>query len=321
MDKKDKIRQAFNGMLNVSPEIGKRFARLPALGVVADNIQKEIGKRISGKALNKTFEDLALRKTTLDAVLLDMTRGVEAALGDAFDSGKQTADAEIKLNNQYRESLLKRKKEAKPARSRRGKKDEYLVTGQLRHLETGKAVPGMVVDVVDKDIKMHDLLGVDITDTEGRFEIAFTEKDFKESGEGLPEILIRVGINRETMTLVTPSPIALKPGTKETIEITLPQELTPAAERIALRREQVDKKRLLQANQNLVFNKAAQSALGEVGEAFEGGMGEIVDFFEKRLAAGGTTKTKPKRRKKAKKKDLNAAVLKLRRRIPFFPLF
>jgi len=302
MDKKDKTRQAFDGMLNVSPEIGKRFAHIPALGVVADNIQKEIGKRISGEALKKTFEDLALRKTTLDAVLLDMTRGVEAALGGAFDSGRQTADAEIKLNNQYRESLLRRKKEAKPVRSRRGKKDEYLLAGQLLHPETGKAVSGMVVDVVDKDIKKHDLLGVDITDTEGHFEIAFTEKDFKESGEGLPEILIRAGMKRETMTLVTQSPIAMKPGTKETIEITLPQALAPAAEKIGARREQVDKKRLLQANQNLVFNKVTQSALGKIGEAFEGSMGEIVDFFEKRLDAGGATKTKPKRQRKAKKK-------------------
>ncbi|UCF91856.1 MAG: hypothetical protein JSW39_26895 [Desulfobacterales bacterium] len=303
MDKKDKTREAFAGVLNVSPEIGKRFARLPALGVVAGNIQKELGKRINAEALKKTFEDLALRKTTLDAVLLDMTRGVEALLGDAFDSGKQTADAEIKLNNQYRESLIRRKMEAKPARGRRGKKEEYLVAGQLLHPETGKPVPGMAVDVVDKDIAKHDLLGVDVTDAEGRFEIAFAEKDFKESGEGLPEILIRAGMSRATMTLVTESPIALKPGTKETIEITLPPELTPAAAKIAARREQVDKKRLLQANQNLVFNKVTQSAMGEIGKAFKGSMGQIVDLFEKRLAAGGATKAKPKRPRKAQKTD------------------
>lgn len=303
MVKKDKTKESFGGLIGVSTEIDPRFAGMPALGVVADNIQKEIGKRISAEALKQTLEDLALRKTTLDAVLLDMTRGVEAALGDAFDSGKQTADAEIKLNNQYRESLLRRKKEAKLARSRRGKKDEYLVAGQLRHLETGKAVPGMVVDVVDKDITKHDLLGVDITDTEGRFEIAFAEKDFKESGEGLPEILIRAGMSRATMTLVTESPIALKPGTKETIEITLPPELTPTAAKIAARRELVDKRRLLQANQDLVFNKTAASAMDEVGKAFKGGMGKMVDFFEKRLSAGGTAKTKPKRRGKMKKGD------------------
>jgi hypothetical protein len=303
MAKKEKTRQAMGSFRNVSPDIDPRFARIPTLGVVADSIQKEVGKSISGEAIEKTFEDLALRKTTLDAVLLDLTRAVEAALGDAFDSGKQTADDEIKLDNQYRESLIKRKKETRPARGRRGKKDRYLAAGQILHPETGKPVPGLVVDVVDKDITRHDLLGVDVTNTQGRFEIVFTEKDFKESGEGLPEILIRAGINREKMILVTPKPVALKPGTRDPIEITLPQELTPAAERIAARREQMDKKRLLQANQNLVFNKTASSAMDEAGKAFKGGMGQIADLLEKRLAAGDATKAKPKRRRKAKKKD------------------
>ena len=298
-----KGKEAFAGLRAVSAKSDNRLSRIPALGVIATDIQREIGKRISGKAVRKNFQDLALRKTTLEKVLLDVTRSAEAIVAGAFKDGKKTTDDEIRLDKQHRESLIKRKREEKPGRAHRVKKDEYLVTGHLLHPKTGKPAPGMVVEVADRDIRKHDRLGVDTTDSKGRFEIVFTEKDFRESGEGLPEIVILAGVDRLTAEPVTKDVIKLKPGTREVLEIKLPDKMESAVNKIAERRDRVDKKRIMKTNQNLVVNKLALMAVGEISESIKGSLGQFVNVFEKRVKAGDTAKEKTKHKRKAKKKD------------------
>jgi hypothetical protein len=56
----------------------------------------------------------------------------------------------------------------------------------------GKPAVGLTVRVFDKDRKYDDLLGETETDANGDFSTIYHERDFKESGENLPDLYVMV---------------------------------------------------------------------------------------------------------------------------------
>ena len=68
----------------------------------------------------------------------------------------------------------------------------FRVTGTV--VENGSSAPlaGLVVRAYDKDLLFDDHLGDALTDAQGRFEIVFTEVQFMDHSETLPDVYVRV---------------------------------------------------------------------------------------------------------------------------------
>ncbi len=66
------------------------------------------------------------------------------------------------------------------------------VVGVVVEDESGSPIRGLRVCAYDKDLVFDDELGDAQTDAEGRFEIRFTEAQFRDLGETAPDIYIRV---------------------------------------------------------------------------------------------------------------------------------
>ena len=66
----------------------------------------------------------------------------------------------------------------------------YIIIGKVYEAETSLGIPNLIDQAFDKDMLKDDNLGETITDSEGKFEINYTEKDFKEMFEGGPDLYI-----------------------------------------------------------------------------------------------------------------------------------
>ena len=68
----------------------------------------------------------------------------------------------------------------------------FRVWGVLRDEATGAPLPGQLIQAFDQDVVSDDFLGESTTDDEGRFEIRFTDADFKDAMESQPDIYLVV---------------------------------------------------------------------------------------------------------------------------------
>ena len=68
----------------------------------------------------------------------------------------------------------------------------FIVSGVVREAESGRAVPGLLVNAFDQDLVKDDYLGQCETDADGRFEIRFTDADFKDVVESRPDLYLCV---------------------------------------------------------------------------------------------------------------------------------
>ena len=68
----------------------------------------------------------------------------------------------------------------------------HRVWGVVVEAETGRPLEGLLVNALDKDVLMDDYLGQCETNADGKFEIRFTDADFKDIGESKPDIYLTV---------------------------------------------------------------------------------------------------------------------------------
>lgn len=66
------------------------------------------------------------------------------------------------------------------------------VVGTVVEEESGKPIEGLCVRAYDKDWVFDDNLGDTLTDAQGKFEIAYTEAQYRDFEETLPDIYIRI---------------------------------------------------------------------------------------------------------------------------------
>lgn len=69
---------------------------------------------------------------------------------------------------------------------------KYEINGVVVEKESGAPVRGLFVRAYDKDLIYDDLLGTATTDDEGRFTMAYSERDFRELFEKKPDIYLEV---------------------------------------------------------------------------------------------------------------------------------
>lgn len=66
------------------------------------------------------------------------------------------------------------------------------VSGIVVEAESGRPLEGLRVRVFDKDLLFDDDLGLAATDAAGRFEIRFTESQFRDWNETHPDLYVRI---------------------------------------------------------------------------------------------------------------------------------
>lgn len=66
------------------------------------------------------------------------------------------------------------------------------VVGTVVEEESGRPLEGLIVRAYDKDLIVDDHLGDVRTSTEGRFEIEYSETQFRDLHETLPDVYLRV---------------------------------------------------------------------------------------------------------------------------------
>jgi hypothetical protein len=68
----------------------------------------------------------------------------------------------------------------------------FRVHGSVLEDETGRPLAGLLVRVYDKDVVLDDFLGEVRTDPRGRFELGFSEAQFKDLVETRPDLYLHV---------------------------------------------------------------------------------------------------------------------------------
>ncbi|MFO0688015.1 MAG: hypothetical protein U0900_04865 [Myxococcota bacterium] len=67
-----------------------------------------------------------------------------------------------------------------------------IVSGTVVEAESGRPLEGLRVRAFDKDLLFDDDLGQAATDASGRFEIRFTESQFRDWNETAPDLYLRI---------------------------------------------------------------------------------------------------------------------------------
>jgi hypothetical protein len=68
----------------------------------------------------------------------------------------------------------------------------FRVHGCVVEAETGRPLTGMLVRVYDKDVVLDDFLGESRSGVDGRFEVGFSEAQFRDVFERRPDLYLRV---------------------------------------------------------------------------------------------------------------------------------
>lgn len=104
-------------------------------------------------------------------------------------------------------------------------KKGFMVHGKVEKQEDKVGIPGLIVEAVDKDFKYDDRLGSAITDRDGKFEIKYDERDFKDAYlDKQPDIFLRIkSPDGRTVLRTTKDKIRYKAGKTEEFIIDIPK--------------------------------------------------------------------------------------------------
>ena len=106
----------------------------------------------------------------------------------------------------------------------------FRVQGVVREEDSGRPLEDLLVKAYDKDVFFDDFLGEKHTDADGRFEIQFTELDFRDVVEQRPDLYLRIfdsGGKRELFSTI--HSVRRNARTEEHYEIAIPATKLPGA--------------------------------------------------------------------------------------------
>lgn len=102
---------------------------------------------------------------------------------------------------------------------------QFKITGRIVEKESGLGVRGLRVRAYDKDLLYDDLLGTALTDDDGRFEMQYTERDFRELFECRPDIYLSIYAPPYRFLIDTQAAIRWNAGTEEHFELAIEREI------------------------------------------------------------------------------------------------
>ncbi len=106
------------------------------------------------------------------------------------------------------------------------KKKGFRIYGRAIVAESGKGIPSLIVEALDKDLKLDDNLGSVITDKTGNFEINYTKEDFQELWfDKKPDIYLRIRNGKGNLIYTTKDKIRYSANETEKFIIRLPKNL------------------------------------------------------------------------------------------------
>jgi hypothetical protein len=103
----------------------------------------------------------------------------------AFAAVKAGAERAASMNMQFKAQSARVQARTMP------KSYEWVIFGQVLSAD-GTPAKGLTVRALDRDRRYDDLLGQTETDANGDFSVTYHERDFKETGEQLPELYVMV---------------------------------------------------------------------------------------------------------------------------------
>ena len=96
--------------------------------------------------------------------------------------------------------------------------------GTVVEAESGRPIEGLLVRAYDKDWIRDDHLGDVRTDSEGRFELAYSEVQFRDLNETLPDLYLRIfDAKGETLLHSTEDTVRANAKVVERFEIRIPR--------------------------------------------------------------------------------------------------
>lgn len=108
---------------------------------------------------------------------------------------------------------------------------DFRVNGIVYERETKRGLPSLIVRAYDKDPFYDDLLGDTTTDSSGRFEIRYTESDFRELFDRQPDIYFRIyDPSGDRLIHSTADSVRWNAGANEYFEVPIPKQKLPPSE-------------------------------------------------------------------------------------------
>jgi len=101
---------------------------------------------------------------------------------------------------------------------------EFRITGLVKEKESGLPVRDLRIRAYDKDLIYDDLLGTASTDADGRFEMLYTEKDFKELFDSKPDIYLSVYTPTRRLLLKTDTGVRYNASEEEHFDLEIDRE-------------------------------------------------------------------------------------------------
>lgn len=246
----------------VRQRLDQRLRSRPVQNAIRQSLSQELGTLLNAKTLNATVQDLVTGRTNLDQSLQQLATTASRALDRVMKVEQQQFDQESRINQEYLAALQQNK-------TSHDRKKNYVVLGQVLNEHTQEPLAGLLVQATDRDMRKDDFLGLAITDQEGRFEIRFGTKDFEESGENLPEVMLEVGIDRQTMLFKTDIPLIVRPQESTTITLVLPTEQAETAQRLIAQAQQSPLDRVQTVNRAIAFTQYQHLQAQAIGNALK----------------------------------------------------
>ena len=99
----------------------------------------------------------------------------------------------------------------------------FKVFGRALNKETQQGIPGLLVEVLDKDDTLDDRLGSTITDQQGQFELIYARSDFQEQYlDQKPDLYLRVKDAHGKVLLTTKDAVRYDAGHTEAFMLQIP---------------------------------------------------------------------------------------------------
>ncbi len=111
-----------------------------------------------------------------------------------------------------------------PAQPPPPKPPGFVVKGHVSQADDSRVV-GHTVRALDKDMRTEQLLGEDVTDKNGRYEIEYAADKFRRAEKGSADLIVRV-LSKDGRVLAA-SPVIFDAGAEETVDLTLDTAATP----------------------------------------------------------------------------------------------
>lgn len=251
----------------VRQRLKERLRSLPVQDAVRQSLSKELGTLLNRDTLNTTLRNLVTGRASLDQSLLELTTKASQIVDTVLRDEQKRVIDETRANLQIQTALLQHQGET-PTRPAPRPRGTYVIRGQVLNSQTQQPIAGAVVQAIDRDVRKDDFLGVSVTDKEGRYEIAFRAKDFREGGENQPEVVLQVGSDRQTILYTTEERIEVRPKQPANVTIALPEDKAEAAARL-IDDQQLGGDRLQKLNQTMAYTQLQHLQVQAIGNALK----------------------------------------------------